>query len=90
MRLMPELKNAIISPSVLRRPKVSRLANRRERGITMLKKEGSLKKSSFTTSKKGAFSININSVRSNIIPMSNMKLKKKKPNMKEESISFRI
>jgi len=56
----------------------------------MLKKEGSINKSNFITSRRAAFLMNISSVRSNITPISNIRLKKEKPMIKEKSISLRI
>jgi len=87
---MPELIKAIISPSELSRPKVSRLANKSERGMTMSKEEGNLNRSNFPTSRKEMFSTKSNSVKSNIIPMNNMKLKNRNPKIKDKIISFRI
>ena len=87
---MPELIRATISPSALNRPKTSKLANKSERGMTISKEEGSLKRSNFPTSRKGMFSTKSNSVKSNIIPISNTKLKNKNPKIKAKVISFRI
>ena len=56
----------------------------------MSKEEGSLKRSNFPTSRKEIFSTKSNSVKSNMIPMSNMRLKNKNPKIKDKIISFKI
>jgi len=89
-KLIPELLIAIISPSELSRPKLSRLANKSDTGMTMSKKEGILNNTSLPTSARGAFSMKMSSVRSNMMPMNSMKLKKMNPKIKVLPISFRI
>jgi phage-related protein len=56
----------------------------------MSKKEGILNITSLPTSTRGTFSMKMSSVRSNMMPMNNMKLKKMNPKIKALLISFRI